>query len=243
MTITTLLARAYDWRDAIEHFITPVIGAGDIKAAFDNAEVKTFIAALRARKTHPRLISAMLVEMLSLQVQPSSEQLEFTSWVPWTKCIRQGGVESTFSWNLFFGWFMSMLHPAWCSRGFGIAVSSSVTVTHLLWSDNLYITAKNIGEWQIMFTQLTNLVTSHGLQWKENSVIVLEGGIDYDELLDVARGHRTLELEPIGTIIQQDGGDEKRINRALRKTNGAFWAQSPVLFSPSISVGKHVLRG
>ena len=133
----------------------------------------------------------MLVEMLSLHVQPTFENLEFTSWVPWTKCIRQGGVESTFSWNLIFGWFMSMLHPAWCSSGFGIAVSSSVTVTHLLWSDNLYIIAKNIGEWQIMFTQLTNLLT----------VIVLEGGIDYDEsswtLPEFPEFiiHRKLELE------------------------------------------------
>ena len=88
--------RPHDWRDTAENFITPVIGAGDIKAAFDNAKVKTLIAALRARNTH-RLISAMLVEMLSLQVQPSFEHLEFTSWVPWTKCIRQGGVESTLS--------------------------------------------------------------------------------------------------------------------------------------------------
>ena len=134
-----------------------------------------------------------------------------------------------------------MLHPAWCSSGFGIAVSSSVTVTHLLWSENLYITAKNIGEWQIMFTQLTNLLTSHGLQWKENSVIWLEGGIDYDESswtlpeFPELMIHRKLELESIGTIIQHDGGDETSINRALRKTNAAFWAQSPVLLSKHLS--------
>ena len=102
LTIATLLARVYDWRDTIDNFITPVIGAGDIKAAFDNATVKTLIAALRARKTHPRLIVAVSVEMLSLQVQPTFENLEFTSWVPWTKCIRQGGVESTFTWNFDF---------------------------------------------------------------------------------------------------------------------------------------------
>ena len=143
---------------------------------------------------------------------------------------------------------MSMLHPAWCSSGFGIAVSASVTVTHLLWSDNIYIVAKHIGEWQIMFTQLTHLLTSHGLQWKENLVIVLEGGIVYDECSWTLSDrpdlliHRKLELESIGTIIQQDGGDETSISRAFMKINAAFWAQSQFFF-PNISVGKLASRG
>ena len=109
-----------------------------------------------------------------------------------------------------------MLHPAWCSSGFGVQVSSSVTVTHLLWSDNFYVVAKSIGEWQIMFTQLTHLLESHGLHRNEQFVIVLEGGYckyeerswtlpEFPDLLI----HKKTTMESIGTIIQQDGADTK----------------------------------
>ena len=117
-----------------------------------------------------------------------------------------------------------MLHPAWCAKGFGIEVSSVTTVTHLVWSDNIYIVAKNLGEWQVMFENLAHLLLSHGLSWKEKSVIVLEGGTSVCEeaswtlpAFPDLKIQKKQFMESIGSVIQFYGGDCKNISNVMKR--------------------------
>ena len=93
--------------------------------------------------------------MKNLKVQPSFQGLPIEDWLDWTQCIRQGGNESTWRWNTIMAYFFSMLHPAWVAGGFGLRVSDTVTITHLVWSDNIYLIAKSMDEWIKMFTTVT----------------------------------------------------------------------------------------
>ena len=140
------------------------IGLGDIAAAFDNARVCVVYDALRARRLPPALIAAVIDEFRNLQATPMLQGIDFEeATVSWSKSIKQGGVEGPWCWNRIISWLISMLAPAWIQAGYGVVLSDNsddddgfrqlhrpAMATHAMWSDNIFIFAKNKSEFTLM---------------------------------------------------------------------------------------------
>ena len=112
----------------------------------------------------------------SSPLTPCDTITSFTPPLRWNKCIRQGGVESAFSWNNIMSFLLGMIVPAWLQRGYGILLGENKVLTHLVWSDNIYVIGKNLSEFKAMMETLTEVLEPNGLTWKENPLFCVEGG-------------------------------------------------------------------
>lgn len=75
---------------------------------------------LQASSLHPRLIAALLSESADLNCQPEFQGLGLETEVPFTRCIRQGGVESTFERNCVIHRGLGLLVPIWRECDYGL---------------------------------------------------------------------------------------------------------------------------
>ena len=82
--------------------------------------------------------------------------------IPFTKCIRQGGVESTFQWNCTIHKCLGALVPLWRESGYGIVLDDSI-YTHAVWADNAWLFSHDATSLKKMATSLTSILAEHGL--------------------------------------------------------------------------------
>ncbi len=68
--------------------------------------------ALEAARLHPRLIAAMLREMLDLKAFLDFQGLSMPEPLDFNKCARQGGIESAWQWNQVVCYLLQDLVPA-----------------------------------------------------------------------------------------------------------------------------------
>lgn len=133
MILKWCAAKSYDWRGNEKEKL--FIGAGDILSAFDNASIATLHTALKARQMPPRITAAILQELVDSRVRPCFEKLPFedmpnSGYVTWNKCIRQGGNEASWAWNVVMSYILSLLVPIWRQKKFGVALSGKCRLTH-----------------------------------------------------------------------------------------------------------------
>ena len=77
---------------------------GDIQAAFDSADTRVLARALSERKMPACIIAAIMEECSNLNLEPCFEGLNFgEDHIVFNKCIRQGGNEGPWAWNIIFG--------------------------------------------------------------------------------------------------------------------------------------------
>lgn len=121
------------------------------------------------------------------------------------------------------------------------------SLTHLLWSDNVYIISKTKEEFNTMWQSLTATLQQNGLEWKSGSLMFLECGLKPIEFEEASwpLGHcnskeheftKVPHLPSLGSCISPDGSDYEAVKMALRKATSCFWSQKSMLLS------KHVTR-
>ena len=185
LTVKLLLFKSYDWRGSQSDRCC--VGIGDIAQAFDNARVCTLYDALCSRRLPPALIAAIINEFRRLEAKPIFQNLEIDMKVAWSKSIKQGGVEGPWCWNQIMAWIMNLLAPAWIQSGWGVSLGNEGSeddqfralhrprvATHAIWSDNIFIFAKDRLELGKMMRSLTRVLASNGLLWKPGSLAYLQ---------------------------------------------------------------------
>lgn len=101
----------------------------DIKQAFDCCPVLSVASALGAANVAPNFVAAMIKEQRDLTIETCFQGLTVPR-VEFCGVTRQGGVGSTFDWNITMSCLFDMLHTGWEAAGLGLRVGS-LWVTHI----------------------------------------------------------------------------------------------------------------
>ena len=96
--------------------------------------------------------------------------------LPFNACLKQGGMDSPYGWNLIMAYIFAPLHEAWIKAGYGIRLDEYTTLTHVIWSDNLFLFATSKMHLSSMFSSLTSSLTYNKLFWKHDSLWMLRSG-------------------------------------------------------------------
>ena len=86
-------------------------------------------------RVHPLVIAAMLEELQGLHIFANFQGMT-TKAIPFNKCARQGGVESTFQWNVAMAYIFAQVKRKWDERGMGLEINGK-RYTHLIWAERL----------------------------------------------------------------------------------------------------------
>ena len=108
-------------------------------------------------------------------------ELQGTSCEPiqWEGIMKQGGKEGPFAWQIIVKHAFHLLHEAWIQvPDFGIWLSESICITHLPWSDNVFLFARNPKALQAMLQSLTTLMAARKMRWTDSEMFFLVGGRD-----------------------------------------------------------------
>ena len=158
--------RGIEWHDRIPIYIFN----GDSDGAFDNVKPDTIAAALKAAELHPRIIAAMMSEMVGLQCCPKLAGVKLDEPVVFNRCARQGGAESAFQWNAVMFMCLSEVVPLWSESGYGVELAEGRRNTHAVWADNIWLLSHNREELQKMIHSLTGVLMHVDLHWKPDSL-------------------------------------------------------------------------
>eukprot|EP00969_Alexandrium_andersonii_P096857 4275906-Alexandrium_andersonii.AAC.1 len=99
----------------------------------------------------------------------SGIQTEF----PFTKCIRQGNVDSSLLFQVLLMHAVSHLIQSWSSRGFGVDIDDARRLTSLLWADNFWLFAESRATLFVMTSELVHELQGVGLQLKPDALCFL----------------------------------------------------------------------
>lgn len=94
--------------------------SGDVLLAFDNMSGEVMCAAMSAAGIHTHLIAAFLVESVDLLVSASISGVQSSGGIRFSKCARQGGIESSWIWELVMRFILAPIVRFWNPRGLGV---------------------------------------------------------------------------------------------------------------------------
>ena len=120
---------------------------GDIEAALDNAKPRNVMIAMMEMKVPPLVIAAILNEQAGAKVRPEFDGLDCDE-CELSACIVQGGVHSTYCWNVLVGYLIQLLLPMWLDKSYGVDLDEAFDdvhegyINHAVWSDNIWLVAK-----------------------------------------------------------------------------------------------------
>ena len=172
MSLNLLLQKGQEWRGQQGIFI----GAGDVKAAFDNLTLQEVLDSLLFWQFEPNLIRALLEESMELTAVADFPGTDPTEHFGFNKCIRQGGVEAPWEWNAVMRKYLAILVPSWQERGMGVHISHRRSLTHVVWADTLYFLATSLEQLRITMQEFSDLLVQGGMQWKHGSLQMLSPG-------------------------------------------------------------------
>ena len=122
--------------DVIHEVHGAAILAADVKQAFDNV-TPAMVAEHMAEWMFPSsIIRALVMESMFLRGTASASGLGSTEPFGFTACIRQGGVESPWSFNLVIRTLLRRCQNKWPEGAVHLPVIGDIRV--LAWADNLY---------------------------------------------------------------------------------------------------------
>ena len=148
----------------------------DVKQAFDFCQVLAVARAMYDVDVHPVSICAFVREQIDQVLAPNLQGVSCEP-TPWEGILKQGGKEAPFAWQLITKHIFHLLHEAWIQvEDYGIWMRESVCITHLCWSDNVFVFAKTPDALQAMLQGLTSVMAARNLRWKSSEMYFLCGG-------------------------------------------------------------------
>ena len=243
--IATVLHRSAEWPDDM----SCLIFEGDILSAFDNARPKHVAVALQSMGVPADCIASILEEQRELVITPDFQNLAFDEFesVRLNKCITQGGVHSTFCWNALIGYCIMLILPCWHSAGLGLWLNEEL-VTHMVWSDNVWLFARDQGQLQRMLPPLTRLLNFYGLSWKAKSLKIYPGGrsfitypmptFDFQVNDEDYHIETYIEGTVLGTETDKDGDTMTAVQRQILRAQSSFFAEKEVLLCRDVPFSK-----
>ena len=229
-----------------------VVFSGDIAQAFDSCPVLSVCEALYAAGAHPKTIALFLWEQLELSLHPAFAGLDIEK-VNFEGILKQGGKDGPFSWSIFLAWIMDMVATCWaapqCKYGIDIGVCR---ITHITWSDNVFLFAKDSTELGLMLADLTRIFAKHNLKWKDGEMFFVKGGFpmtesECDQLsfpLSAPNADKPIlvkcvpSFKALGCKVDSTGHSEINVEFQLSKARGTLYAEKAALCAQDVSLAK-----
>ena len=172
-------------------------------------------------------------------------QGEVSADIPFTRSIRQGGIESAREWNLVVRRILDSCYDRWESQQYGIKLPLLGAVTHVVWADNIYFIGRSRDAVIAMGQDFTDILVACGMQWKKSSLQLL-ATLPHEEINCASLGlwqhghfqpiELVVDMEALGTIISTSGSPLKPVRHRLAKATAAFWRISSALLCPDLSL-------
>ena len=252
--VSDLLAKGSMWAD-----FDVVVFEGDIQSAFDNLSLDVVQEALSFWQVHPRIVAAMLHEMHSLTCEARAADVRTTKDIFFNACIRQGGSESPWLWNLVMRYVMVRVSALWGPDA-GVKVDTT-NLTHMLWADNIWLFAHSLADLAQMSQCLTDVLDSACLFWKPSSLKamgprLLPGMVAFPihssrrTIPDLARNFEistvadisctqldvvsVASMRILGTEQSRMGETCVAVDWRLQRATSAFWSHKEILLNRTI---------
>ena len=137
----------------------PVIVASQgIQTALDDMGHEMACQSFRARGISSQMSAVLLRELSGLQAVMTLPAAGTTQNFSYSKGGKLGGVETPFEWNAMIDHSLEPVIVSWELRGFGFKLgteSSSKTISHAVWADNIFIFASSVEMFRTMVADLT----------------------------------------------------------------------------------------
>ena len=153
----------------------------DIKEFFDSIRHDVIFDALEKREVPEQLQAAYAKEYLGLLAQARIRDSERTNKFDFAKGARTGGVEAPLLSSEVLEAELGPLFVEWEQSGIGFRLSNAgdeevVTVSHILWADNIYLFAADDKMADFMLRGVTRvLVDKLKLCWKTTILEAMHG--------------------------------------------------------------------
>lgn len=226
-SLNVLLTKGAEWNGRYN----VVIGAADVRAAFDNLSLQSVFDALKYWGFAPELIRALLEESLDLEASARFPGISPTPGFRFNRSVRQGGVESPWEWNAVMRHLLSLLVPSWEGRGFGIDVPYMRRLTHLVWADNLYFVGSSVQQVQSMMQEFTDKLVAAGMSWKAGSLKImhatsLEHPCEFvlNQRCETINVEAVETLEVLGAELSKTGSSITLLEHRLAQATSCFYA-------------------
>ena len=125
------LQKGCEWSQTFPVFVL----SAEVKSAFDELGLYVVVESLLYWDFPKDLIAALIEESLDLTAVASLEGVE-TSPFAFTKCIRQGGMESDWLWSLVVRRILDSCLEKWGLSGYGVNLPILGLTNHVVWADN-----------------------------------------------------------------------------------------------------------
>ncbi len=115
-------------------------------------------------------MAALLEESLELSASASPQGNTTPESFPFTRSVRQGGIESTWEWNLVVRRILDSCVDRWKGQNFGLESPALGKTTHVVWADNLYFLGHSIDQVIHMAQDFTDRLVELKMRWKPSSL-------------------------------------------------------------------------
>ncbi len=177
-TLRILMSKCHEWQDRA----ALVLGTGDVLMAFDHMKPEVVAEAMTRRQMHGKLAAAFLREGRELKMHVKFQNVTKNIQVPLNKCEKTGSTDAAFKWKIVTEDVYAVLANRWEALGFGVQIDRC-RFTHLIWADNWYTLASNVAMLTRMLKDLTSVMLSRGLYWKEKSLELMTALLNAPENL------------------------------------------------------------
>lgn len=191
--LSLLLQKGNEWS---RKWPVYVIGA-DVKSVFDELSPETVFEAMVHWDFPADLISALLEETLDITATAELDGCPSTAPFPFTRSVRQGGIESTFNWHTVIQYMLDTCIDRWQQREYGVDLPVLGRVTHLVWADNLYFLGHSAEDVTAMAQDFTDVLVASRMLWKRSSLQILGTGPMPSSVMLWQHGH-PIEIEQVG---------------------------------------------
>ena len=130
--------------------------------------------ALFAAGAHPKTIVAFLREQTDLTLSPCFSELPIED-CGFEEILKQGGKDAPFAWNIFLAWLLDKAAAPWIGKQYGIDLESR-RITHVTWSENVFLFAKNSKDLKHMLVDLSSIFGAHNQHWNTSEMFFWRGG-------------------------------------------------------------------
>ena len=235
-----------------------VMAEADVASAFDSIGIPEIEHVLEYWHLHPRVVAAILHELHDLSCDACLADVFTRRRIFFNSCIRQGSSESPWLWNAVMRYVFVKSQSSWGQQNAGIMLDSGVLLTHIGWSDNVWLFARNETALASMMQALTPVLDHLSLYWKPSSLKVmgpkvLPGQVVFSistsrplgrrRLQDLETSMQAFETLPVISVAHMDilGTRQSRlgetciaVDHRLQKGTAAFWANKDLFMCRSV---------
>ena len=125
---------------------------------------------MKARGITAHMRAVMMRDLMGVTLTMDIPQAGEVDIVSMMRTGIQGGAATPEIFKTIIEAIIETVIQTWLVLGFGILLNEGSALTHLVWADNIWLSATNRQDMAIMTQQLTGAVEEAGFKWKPTSL-------------------------------------------------------------------------